>query len=141
MRTDIRSARPRLLRLDNALLLLAIRPSLSLWTSVDGVSWSAMTNLAKAHNDALPQDSPLRFCPEFAASNHSYTSNGHIAQDTWMSTGYSSLVRLSGTEAIMTGNGVLRARGGAQPALAVAAAAALPPIGTSLLHAHQRLHQ
>ena len=100
MRTDIRSARPRLLRLDNALLLLAIRPSLSLWTSVDGVSWSAMTNLAKAHNDALPQDSPLRFCPEFAASNHSYTSNGHIAQDTWMSTGYSSLVRLSGTEAM-----------------------------------------
>ena len=71
MRTDIRSARPRLLRLGNALLLLAIRPSLSLWTSSnDGKGWSKEINLAAAHNQALPDDSKLRFCREFGSRSH-----------------------------------------------------------------------
>ena len=73
MRTDIRSARPRLLRLGSALLLLAIRPSLSLWTSSnDGKDWSKEINLAAAHNQALPDDSKLRFCPEFGSRSHKY---------------------------------------------------------------------
>ena len=101
MRDDIRSARPRLLRLGSALLLLAIRPSLSLWTSATGgESWSEEINLAAAHNAALPSRSALRFCPEFAAPGHRFLANGSFAQDTWMQTGYSSLVRVNEHEAM-----------------------------------------
>ena len=101
MRTDIRSARPRLLRLGNALLLLAIRPSLSLWTSSnDGKDWSKEINLAAAHNQALPDDSKLRFCPEFGSRSHKYMANGTIYQDQWLESGYASLVRVGPSTAM-----------------------------------------
>jgi hypothetical protein len=105
MRTDIRSARPRLLRLGSTLLLLAIRPSLSLWTSeTDGNTWSTGINLAAAHNAALPPGAAsdqLRFCSEFGWWNHTYMPNGTIYQDQWMQTGYSSLVRVGESTAMV----------------------------------------
>ena len=65
-----------------------------------GARWGEEINLAAAHNDALPSTSALRFCPEFTSRAHKYSANGSIATDTWMQTGYSSLVRVSGEEAV-----------------------------------------
>lgn len=105
MRSDIRSARPQLLELSGGvLLLLAIRPSFLLWSSADyGHSWSDATNLAHAHNDALPDGRRATdsFCPEFCAWSHMYNSSGAIIEDTWLETGYSSLMRL-GPDMAMT---------------------------------------
>ena len=102
MRKDIRSARPRLVQLAGGIvMLMAIRPTLSLWTSVDnGESWSAEVSIPRAHNDALPKGSALRFCPEFAASSHIRNQDGSIVNETWMQTGYSSLVRVGAQRAM-----------------------------------------
>eukprot|EP01052_Picozoa_sp_SAG31_P071825 SAG31_NODE_30765_length_376_cov_0.963899_1_plen_105_part_01 len=64
------------------------------------VDWSTETNLAAAHNRALPPNSTLRFCPEFASRTHKYMQNGTIYQDTWMECGYASLVGLGEQEAM-----------------------------------------
>jgi hypothetical protein len=67
--------------------------------SVDGgVEWSVQVNLATAHNNALPEGSPLRFCSQYAAGNNIVVAGG---SEGWMESGYTSLLRVSATDALV----------------------------------------